>query len=182
MEKREKIIVVMVVVAALYGVVDFTLTSHKKKSKSISPSSLPTMAAVASSELETLITADNKKIARIAVSINEPWTEHYFAKGPINFDGENKIDATREALLNELKAQISQLYYTGFVSMGDDRIAIINGMDYRIGEQIEDFTIMKITMDTVQVSASNAVFDIPALTEMSPPAASAYMPPKIEQN
>lgn len=180
MEKRERIIVIMVVVAALYGAIDFTLTSQKKKARSASPGAESAAVVAASAELESLISADNKKIARIASSINEPWAEQIFATGPLEYDGEKKIDETREALLNDLKARVSQLFYSGFAAMNDDRIAIINGMDYREGEQIEGFTITKITIDVVQVSAGDASFDIPATTELPPPAASGHMPPKPE--
>jgi len=180
MEKREKIIVIMVVVAALYGAIDFTLTSQKKKGKAApSAESTPT-AVVTPAELASLISADNKKIAQIAASLNEPWKEHIFTSGPIDYDGEKKIDASREALLNELKAKVGQLFYSGFVSTNDDRIAIINGIDYRVGEQIEGFTVTKITIDAVQVSAHDASFDIPATAVLPPPAGSGHMPSKPE--
>ncbi|MBA3015528.1 MAG: hypothetical protein KKD63_13290 [Proteobacteria bacterium] len=179
MEKREKIIVIMVVVAALYGVIDFTLTSKKKKLESLSLNTSSPVIAMSSAELEALISADNIKIAALTVSINDPWPKQIFTTELIDFDGEKKVDETREALMNELRAKVNDLYYSGFVSMGDDRIAIINNMDYRIGEQIEGFTITKITIDAVQISASDANFDIPATTELQPPVP-GQTPPQPE--
>lgn len=167
MEKREKIIVIMAILAAAYGVIDFTL-SAKKKNAATSPTFAPAVQNVSSEEIGSLISDDNKKMARIAALMNENWSRQVFAAGAIEFDGEKKIDSTREALLNELKEKASQFFYSGFVSMNDDRIAIINGMDYRVGEQIEGFTISKITMDAVQVTASEANFNIPASVELSP--------------
>ncbi len=79
--------------------------------------------------------------------------------------------------MNDLRAKADQLVYSGFVATDSDRIAIINNMDYRIGEQINGFTITKITPESVQISQEDAIFDIPATTEQAPDLSADKAPP-----
>ncbi len=168
MQKREKIIVSMVIIAAIYGAVDFTLNSQKKELADLAVQPDSQAIAELAAQLGPLSSADNQKIARLAASINEPWPEEVFVLRQTDFGNDKQIEKTKGPDINNLRNQADQLIYSGFLSMGTDRIAIINGMDYRIGEQINGFTITKINPESIQVSLQEAFFDIAASTEAAP--------------
>lgn len=177
MQKREKIIVILVVIVAIYGVVDFTLSSRKKGGGP--PPTQPAGVATAelTAELTALAAPRDQVIDRLAASLNEPWPGRHFVTGLPAFGGEEKVDQTKTALLNALRDKASQLVYSGYLAMGTARIAIINGLDYEVGEEINGLTITKISQDSVQVSEQGAVFDLPSTTEPTPSAAKEGPPP-----
>lgn len=179
MNKREKIILGLVVIALIYAAIDFSLASRKKKAALRPAQTASKAAAELTARLSTTSSPDDHKIDSLAASLTEPWPEQIFAVGQITFDTEKKVDEKAIAHLNELRAKAEQLVYSGFVATDSDRIAIINDMDYRVGEQINGFTITTITKESVQVSQQDATFDIPATTEQAPPLA-AGKPPSPE--
>ena len=182
MQKREKIIVIAAVIAAIYGAVDFSMSRHQKKAPAIDNQARTDSPSpeLLSAEISSLASADNQKIDRLTALINEPWPEEIFTLRPTPL-GTEKIDTTTDADLQELRDKARQLVYSGFVDMEGDRIAIINDMDYRIGEQINGFTITKISQESVQVSQHDTIFDIPATTELAP-AASVDRTDTLDQN
>jgi hypothetical protein len=176
MQKREKIIVVLVIIAMIYGAIDFTLTRQKKKATLAPAKTTSQSTAELTTKLQAIASPNDQKINGLASAITEPWPDGIFALAPINFDNEKKEDETKIAALNDLRAKADQLVYSGFVATDSDRIAIINNMDYRIGEQINGFTITKITQESVQISQEDAIFDIPATTEQAPDPAAEKAP------
>lgn len=171
MQKREKIILILVFIAALYAVVDFTLTSQKKKAAKSAPQVDAKVVAELTSQLTALSSKDDLAIDRLAATIGEPWPGEAFVLTPPYFGKEEKVDPTKSAAQEDLRAKALQLVYSGFLAMGDDRIAIINGMDYRVGEEVDGFTISKISQETVEVNAQGGVFAVHATTEQAPPPA-----------
>lgn len=166
MQKREKIIVILAILAAVYGVVDFTLSRQPKKGGGSQAQPEGLSIAEIAGQLSTLSSAESQKIARLAASINDPWQEQVFVLRGADFGSPKETDEPSGPDVGHLKDQASQLVYSGFLAMGADRIAIINGMDYRVGEQINGFTITKISQEAVQVSQQTAFFDIPASIEL----------------
>ncbi len=177
MQKREKIIVVLVIIAMIYAAIDFTLTSQKKQATLAPPQTTSQATAELTAKLQAIASPDDKKIDGLASSLTEPWSDEIFDPEIINFDSEKKEDETKIAAMNDLRAKADQLVYSGFVATDSDRIAIINNMDYRIGEQINGFTITKITPESVQISQEDAIFDIPATTEQAPDLSADKAPP-----
>ena len=176
MQKREKIIVSLAIIAAIYGAVDMTLSRQKKKTAAIQTQSDSQTIAEIASQLSPLASAANQQIAGLAASINEPGPDQLFVRRRAAFDSDKKIEEPKGPELSNLKDQAEQLIYSGFLAMGSDRIAIINDMDYRIGEQVNGFTITKISQESVQVSQQDAFFDIPASIEPDPALSSAKAP------
>ena len=170
MQKREKIIVIMAVIAAIYGAVDFTMNRQQKKTVIVAP---PTgtdsqTTGELTAQLSVFASANHQKIDHLSALLNEPWPEKSFALRATPFSSKKEVDESTGADLHKLSDQASQLVYSGFLAMGADRIAIINDMDYRVGEQINGFTITKINQEAVQVSQRDATFDIPVTTEQAP--------------
>lgn len=176
MQKREKIIVGAAILAGIYGAVDFTLSrQHKKTAELPTQSDSQTIAEIAR-QLGPLTSTESQKIARLAAAINEPWPAQVFVNRRTDFGNENKGEATKGPGNDRLRGQAEQLIYSGFLAMGSDRIAIINDMDYRIGEQVNGFTITKISPESIQVSQQDVFFDIPASIEPDPAPSSAKAP------
>lgn len=183
MQKREKIIVALVIIAIIYAAIDFTLARQKKRAAqgaSVQTTTNWTTAEL-TAKLQAIATPDDQKIDGLAATITKPWPDGVFATGFISFDDEKKEDETKIAALNDLRSKADELVYSGFVATDSDRIAIINNMDYRIGEQISGFTITKITKESVQLSQADAFFDIAASSEQAPEPA-ADTAPHIQNN
>jgi len=176
MQKREKIIVCLAIIAAIYGAADMTLSSQKKKTAALQTQSDSQTITEIASQLSPLSSAANQKISSLAASINEPWPDQVFVRHRTDFGNDKKIEEPKDRDLSNLRDQAEQLIYSGFLAMGSDRIAIINDMDYRIGEQVNGFTITKISQESVQVSQQDAFFDIPASIEPDPALSSAKAP------
>lgn len=181
MQKREKIILILVFIAAVYGIIDFTMASQKKKAASLLNKKDNQSVVDLTAQLSALTSADDKTYDRLAAAMTEPWPEQLFVPGQTYFGAEKKVDEKVEAAVGSLRAKAEQLVYSGFLAMGDERLAIIDGMDYRIGDVIDGFTITKISQNTVQVSQQDTLFDIPAITEQAP-ALSAPKAPALEKN
>lgn len=168
MQKREKIIVGAAIIAALYGAVDLSLNSQRKKAVELPAQPDGQALTDLAGQLSALSSIESQKIASLAASLNEPWPGQLFVLGRAEFGGIEKIEESRGPELNALRAQAEQLIYSGFLAMGSERIAIVNGMDYQVGEQVNGFTITKIRPEAIQVSQQEAFFDIPASTEPDP--------------
>lgn len=164
MKKSEKIIVSLAFIAAAYGVIDFSMTRHKKEVASTEDHTAIQGLSELNAQVSALATDSNNKFDRLAASINETWPETTFVQQQTVF-GNKENDIDKSSILNDLQSQVNQLQYTGFLAMGTEFIAIIDGMDYRIGEQVNGFTISKITQDAIQLSQKDATFTVQAITE-----------------
>lgn len=162
MQKREKIIIALVIIAAVYGAVDFTLNNQKERSVH-SPSQSDSKKIVElTAQLGALSSPENQKFDRLAASIIEPWPEHFFAPVQTTFGNDKKADQTQDTAMDEVRDKASQLIYSGFLAMGTDSIAIINGMDYRVGDMVDGFTVTAISPEAVELLQRGITFTIRA--------------------
>jgi len=173
MKTSEKVILSLCLAAAVYAVVDFSLSRQKKKTVAAGPQA-KVEAQVASpglTELNGKITAlsspQEGKIDHLAILINEPWSETIFVPRRVDFGAKKEVERPVDTVDVNLQAAAEQLLYSGFLAMGGERIAIINGMDYRIGEQVNGFTLTVITADSIQVSQRESTFTVAASVEKS---------------
>ncbi|MDD5759597.1 MAG: hypothetical protein PHI06_11020 [Desulfobulbaceae bacterium] len=164
MKKSEKIILSLVFVAAIYAAVDFSTSRSKKGATPDTTQADSQSLTELNAQVSSLSSDSNKKVDRLAATINETWSEETFVHQQLAF-GDKEADADKDIILNDLQAQVNQLQYTGFLAMGSEMIAIINGMDYRIGEQVNGFTVSKITHGAIQLTQKDATFTVPAITE-----------------
>jgi len=120
---REIVIVGIMVVAVLYGVYSFLIASS---SKSIDSAGQENVA-----EIDTLI-ADASKIledsdsypvyASIVTGAEADWKKDPFYEN--NISSANVIDS-------------GSIEYTGYLEIGARRIAVINGVSYEVGDELE---------------------------------------------
>lgn len=169
MKKSEKIILSVVMVAAIYFVVDLSMSRQKKKSVKVQ-TKVQTQAsskglADLSAQISAISSPSDGQTDRLAAMINEPWPATVFVSQYVEFGPKKVVETPQEVVDLDLQAAANQLIYSGFLAMGTDQIAIINGMDYRIGEQVNGFTVTSISQEAIGVSQKDATFTVPASTE-----------------
>jgi hypothetical protein len=144
MSKREKIIVGLMVLAVIYGVYIMFFES---------PQSADTFSAGGDRELEALNTfiskvaeksksGLSKKQAYVLKKAQTAWKQDPLVQLEAK---KAEVDSGPDPVLD------ARVRYTGFLQMGDTRLAIINGMEYGAGDRLEPggFIIRRIFPDQV---------------------------------
>jgi|GEM_PF-2559799 len=181
MKTSEKVILSLCLVSAIYAVVDFSLSRQKKKAvvavagpqtqAQAQTQIEPQVASPGLTELNGKISAlsspQEGKVDRLAILINESWQTTLFVPHRVDFGIKKEVEKPVDVIDVNLQAAAEKMVYSGFLAMGGERIAIINGMDYRIGEQVDGFTVTAITADAIQVSQRESTFTVPATFEKS---------------
>ena len=145
MAKREKIIVGLMIVALLYGVLDFFVSSSPKEGSRVPESKLSETQDLAAKlsenvQKESLTSAEKLILERSGAE----WTQDPFLGRPL-------VAAHSPAKMGENEAV--GFVYTGFVEAGNKRLAIINGMEYQVGEELESgaFVVRSISQGSVML-------------------------------
>jgi len=162
MQKREKIIVIITIIAALYALIDFRLSRHKNKT-----GTPPIMESAAltgiSARLAAINSPNNKRFKTLVNRINKPWSNNIFAGKTPDKDTSTK-EERQKTIYEKLSATINKFIYSGYLKMGDEKIAIINDNNYREGEMIDGFLLRKINPATAQLSRQGLNFTLTART------------------
>jgi len=138
-KKRELIFIILAVGALIYGAVDFGFRSINKKSVSSGSSKVETSAtfSLITEELEAPAASQQKaKGLEILNAVSAAWPEDLFADITAFVDHEEEEEAL--ALVDKT------LIYSGYMTMGEKIFAVINGIEYRIGDIIEGFSLKQI--------------------------------------
>jgi len=147
MSNREKIIVGLMVLSVIYGVYILFFESPQKTA------SFDSGGARELEALNTFITkvADktksgpSKEQAYVLNKAQSAWKQDPL----IQLESKKvEVDTGPEPVLD------ARVQYTGFLQMGDSRLAIINGTEYEIGDRLEPqgFVIRRILPNQVVVS------------------------------
>ena len=145
MSKREKIILFFMALSLVYGFYVFVIEAPGKKG-----------AIVKNSNLESL----NKFISHVAELTRESLSEidsYIIEKAPKQWDKDPLLSSdsefqfkaeSTEADVSALKVNIK---YTGYLNMGAKNLAILDGLEYEEGEELEKggFIIRKIYPERV---------------------------------
>lgn len=145
MSKREKIIVFFMALSLVYGFYVFYIEAPGKKA-----------AIGKNSKLESL----NKFISHIANLTKDSLSEidsYIIEKAPKQWDkdpllsSDSKFQFKAENTEADLSALRVNIKYTGYLKMGAKNIAILNGLEYEEGEELEKggFIIRKIFPEQV---------------------------------
>ncbi|MCP4579477.1 MAG: hypothetical protein GY846_24660 [Deltaproteobacteria bacterium] len=134
MTTRERIILVVMFLAVAYGIYALFLSSPSKITSSDTKGQetrLNTLIADVSEALkkETITEPDLHTIARAEAE----WTNDPFYASKFSvLDEAGKTPGTIDAVFRE-----GDLFYSGYLKMGEKKVAIINGVYYRIGNELE---------------------------------------------
>ncbi|UCH19607.1 MAG: hypothetical protein JSU83_13580 [Deltaproteobacteria bacterium] len=140
MTKREKIIVFLMVLSLIYGVYVFFIESPPKMGHAVTTSKLDTFNQFITNIAEMTKDGLSEIDAYIIQNISAKWTKDPLLNTRKDFD----IETEKKSILSSLKTL--GIAYNGFLKMGNQHLAIINGVEYETGEELEKggFTIGKI--------------------------------------
>jgi hypothetical protein len=135
MSKREKIIVILMLLALVVGGYDFFFRSG--------PSQVTPETALPAPSVDSFVQDISANLARLTASQNDAhiikaaqqaWEQDPFTQlAPASAAGPDP----EETLETENLADEAEFVYAGFVEMGPQRLAVINGMEYAVGEELE---------------------------------------------
>ena len=145
MSKREKIILFLMALSIVYGFYVFYIEAPAKK-----------VAIGKNSKLESL----NKFISHVAALTKESLSEidsYIIEKAPKQWDKDPLLSSDSEFQFKaenteaDLSAFKVNIKYTGYLKMGAKNIAILNGLEYEVGEELENsgFIVRKIYPERV---------------------------------
>jgi hypothetical protein len=148
MSNREKIIVGLMVVAVIYGAYILFFSSPSTATKQ-------TKIVSGDKELEAL----NTFITKIAAKTNTGPSKsqaYILQKAQIEWKQDPFVELQPKKVVDTGPAPVldTRVKYTGFLQMGDARLAIISGMEYEPGDRLEPggFIIRRIFPNHVVVS------------------------------
>ena len=166
MAKREKILVVMAIVALIYGAYNFFFASVPKKDStkvvetfSGADFKKPNFQKQGKTDVDSFVTdvitkivaLDNsKKDMYIIKKAETSWTKNPFAKSdlPLNIKIKEKID--------QVLSFENRPVYSGYIAVGSKKMAIINGMEYAVGDTIVQTDYIIKSISSIQVVAGSS--------------------------
>lgn len=142
MTKRERVILVLMFLVVVYGAYELFFASSPKGTSKTTGSK--------SSEINKLITELSVGLTKggpterdnyIIEKAESPWAKDPFLEKKISVVKEKKEASKVEAEVKVREKEVEAIpevsfTYSGYLQMGDRKIAIIDGMEYKTGEEI----------------------------------------------
>ena len=157
MNRREGIIVGMTVLAALYGLIDYGLRPYFQPPEEdggaarLDTTLLSTMAAGA--------LGGNRHVERLTAILQgdrRPWPPDLFLTGDWNPERADQGRGTQGGL----QPLAGDYVYSGYLRMGEEKIAIINGIDYKQGELVDGYRLEAIETGRVLLSRDHVRYEL----------------------
>ncbi len=148
MSKREKIIVSLMILAVLYFVYTFLGAADKQETSPTAASS-PEAALNMAEELRGKLARGEfnpPPSAALLTGLENGWREERFVAASFNLSSLAAQKAReQEASLNaeEVEAAVAELAYSGFMELESRRLAVINGSEYEVGDQVGDGLVLE---------------------------------------
>lgn len=157
---RERIIIGLVIVAALYWLYD-TWAAR--------PTMPPEQPAADFSEDNVVVAALEEEMGRgvfdpppafreIATAAAWPWAEAAFVSGEA-LPALRRLGEKKGAPAAPVTPEI--LVYSGFIQVGERPVAIINGMDYQVGDTVNGLLVERILPQAVLLRHEGGSLEIP---------------------
>lgn len=162
MAKREKVILIITFLAVIYAAYALFLSAPKNASPVPAGEELKGLQALVD-ELKQNLQKENLSEADTYVleKVNAEW-------GPDPFY-EEKIEQKTSSALDALPENITLNYY-GYMEIGKRRVAIINGMEYETGEEleVEGYIVRGIypTKAVIEIRARQSKIQLPLVEEV----------------
>ena len=147
MSNREKIIVALMVVSVIFGIY-IVFFESPKQTTTVNPAAdreLEVLNTFITKVAEKTQSGPSKEQAYILNKAQSAWKQDPL----VQLEAKKvDVDTGPEPVLD------ARVQYTGFLQMGDTRLAIINGMEYEAGDQLEPggFIIRRIFPNHVLVA------------------------------
>jgi len=149
MEKREKIILVLVLLAMIYGIQDLVFGSSSNKAGYDN-----------SSQKKELTDFSNEIMKQLQNDITLNTAIKYIDKASFAWKGDPflKISLKEEPVIKESNKKEKSVYkdvlfYSGYLKVANKQIAVINGTEYQVGEAIKEggYIISKIAPNHINL-------------------------------
>lgn len=152
-KKRQGIILIAVVLAVIFGLYNFLIAPGKKHN---APDT-----QMQAKELQLFVAQTTEEVGR---HLPLPFDTYIFSRAESKW--EHNPFSWKAGFGNRGGTQeVSLFTYTGFLELGNRRIAIINDVEYQAGERLEKegFFVKKITPSSVLIKnkIENTEFEIP---------------------
>ncbi len=161
MTKREKIIVGVMCLTIVYGAYELLGTRGIKKSTpSAAPQTNPAdeTRKFATEMTQKLVAERVGSEAQHAVNqASSPWTKDPFLQSAALIESKPSEQPTGPKQVAAAKEPAPAFTFTGFLQIGDTRLAIINGLEYAVGDMIgtSGNYLESISPDGVVISSPN---------------------------
>ncbi len=138
-KKRELIFVALAAIALIYGAVDYVVRSSTRISSSGGGTATTEAAfSLVQEELSPGGAARQQSTAlEILEGLSAAWPDDVFAA--VAVADEEQADEQETP-----PAEAVTLTYSGYMNMGEKILAVINGIEYRIGDLVEGFVLKEI--------------------------------------
>jgi hypothetical protein len=148
MTNREKIIVGLMLIVVVYGVYTLFLSSPSE-TKISGQQNLETLNTFVAKIADTAKSGLSKKQSYVLQKAKTKWKQDPL----IQMREAPKVE--EEEII--MPATKSKIVYTGFLQMGNKRLAIISGMEYEAGDKLEPggFIVRNINPNHVVLGTSN---------------------------
>lgn len=155
MNRREKIIVGLMALAVLYGAYEFLFAGGGKKPAALRTLSMPSADAVVTQVAAKISAADHRKQDSLLLAT----AAAELKRNPFSPPADQNTAAERMKVEKKKRAQgenrmvAGRFVYSGYLEMGTRRFAVINGMEYTVGETIppEGVVLRQIEPDAVLI-------------------------------
>lgn len=153
MNKREIVIILVAALIAVYGVFDYFILSDKNASQAIekakqAENQVQEFLTAAIARIQIIQqTAGAEKLPYFLAQIASPWRPDPFKELMTSVSSETDLVQTKEHLL-------PPMIYSGFIMAGKRKLAIINGMEYIIGDTLPEsdgYQVAEISPGSVTV-------------------------------
>ncbi|MBU1342858.1 MAG: hypothetical protein KKE44_05765 [Proteobacteria bacterium] len=148
MNKREIIIISLAVIIGIYGLLDYFVFSGKKMNGE------DKKTGVAVERINAFAESAGLNLSSIIAKKDFQDTAYLISKAEIKWDNDPFLvyDPNEIKLEEDFSAQgIPELAYTGFIQAGKKVLAVVNGMEYALGEMLKDvgYKVFSITPSRV---------------------------------
>jgi hypothetical protein len=152
LNKRQIIILIVMVIVVIYGAYEFIIgSSTRKKGNEINSNSV---------EINAFVSGLTNELAKDSSAGTDTYiisrAEADWQKNPFLARSLYKEWSAREGTAGKNVAAV-KIIYSGYVDSGKKKMAIINGIEYGVGEklEIEGYVLKRITNSNVVVSNRN---------------------------
>jgi len=162
-KKRELIMVTMAGLAVLYGAIDFMFIAPGRQAPKQDDTVL---------QAKAMLAGINDELTSAAGPRQDDMPLTILDRAQLAWPAAAFIDQPQASLVDPHKASPVQdpdtLAYTGFIGMADRNLAIINGLDYQIGDRIQGFRLKEITSTAILLERDGATTLVPIQDQGEP--------------
>ena len=137
-KKREQILIALAVIGLLYGAVDFAIRTTGRNEVSSGDGALAAATFSLVTEELGVSSASQREANALEIlnAVSAAWPVDIFVN-IASFVSHQKEEGA-------LALVTDTLVYSGYMTMGEKIFAVINGIEYRIGDMVEGFFLKEI--------------------------------------